>query len=70
MPGDPATRLREKRPGALPPHQRHSIATTTSTGRTVVDANELFKQPDVQEFLDLLEEHRDAILEPDNNGPR
>ena len=33
------------------------IATTTSTGQTIVDANELFEDPDVQKFIQELKKY-------------
>lgn len=71
MPGETQTRPQGKRTRVIPPSERRSITTTTSTGRTVVDANELFEQEDVKQLLRLLEEHRDAILDRGaDNGSR
>ena len=33
------------------------IATTTSTGQTIVDANELFEDPDVQKVIQDLKKY-------------
>ena len=39
-----------------------SIAVTTSSGHTVVDANELLEQVDVKELIQKLKTRRDSIL--------
>ena len=62
MPGETEKRPEEKRTRIIPPSERRSITTTTSTGRTVVDANVLFEQEDVRQMLQFLKEHREAIL--------
>lgn len=39
-----------------------SIAVTTSSGHTVVDANKLLEQVDVKELIEKLKTRRDSIL--------
>lgn len=40
----------------------NSIAITTSSGHTVVDANELLKQDDVKRLIKKLKTHRHSFL--------